>query len=77
MNQEKSNKINRFIGAFDSMVRQLETYSGFLNLNDKQKELRKDALNILNKKRKELNKAESKKDLKKIIKVKKIISDGR
>jgi ADP-dependent phosphofructokinase/glucokinase len=78
MKEEKLEIVESFVEDFEDVIKRLEKYSGYLNLPEKAEGLRTEALEILNKKLKKIKKSKDEDDLKKHLKVKKIIEkDGK
>lgn len=76
MKKKEIEIIEKFILDFEHLVKELENYSNYLQLGDATEELKDEALRILKKKLKKMKKAESKDDLKKVIRLKKLLEKG-
>jgi hypothetical protein len=73
MKKKEIQVIEKFILDFEHLVKELENYSSYLQLGDATEELKDEAIRILKKKLKKMKKAESKDDLKKVIRLKKLL----
>lgn len=73
MKEKHLDEIERFISNFDGLVKDLEHFSSFLQMNKETENLREEAFSILHKKVKKMKKSEDMDDLKKVLRVKKIL----
>lgn len=73
MKKKEIQVIEKFILDFEHLVKELENYSSYLQLGEATEELKDEAIRILKKKLKKMKKAESKDDLKKVIRLKKLL----
>lgn len=73
MDTEDKELIRSFIAKFERMVNELETHSSYLNLSPEGEKLKEQAIGILKSKMKIIKKAKGKKDLKTVLKLKKIV----
>jgi hypothetical protein len=73
MKQREIQAVESFILQFEHMVDELENYSKYLQLNESTEELRSQALEILRKKVKKMKKAKDEGDLKKVLRLGKIL----
>lgn len=76
MKKKEIEIIEKFLLDFEHLVKELENYSSYLQLGEATEELRDEAIRILKKKLKKIKKAESKDDLKKVIRLKKLLEKG-
>lgn len=73
MNEQEQKVVDRFKSDLGIVVSELDNYSGYLKLGPKGEENRDKALKILSKKLEKLNNAEGKKEIKKIIRLGKLM----
>lgn len=76
MKKKEIEIIEKFLLDFEHLVKELENYSSYLQLGEATEELKDEAIRILKKKLKKIKKAESKDDLKKVIRLKKLLEKG-
>lgn len=76
MKKKEIEIIEKFLLDFEHLVKELENYSSYLQLGEATEELKDEAIRILKKKLKRIKKAESKDDLKKVIRLKKLLEKG-
>ncbi|MNI67049.1 hypothetical protein D3C73_1226530 [compost metagenome] len=73
MSKNDSQAINNFIQDFEVILTDVTNESKFLKLTESNEEIKQEALKILRKKLKKIHKSESIDDLKKVLKVKKLL----
>jgi hypothetical protein len=73
MSKNDSQTINNFIQDFEVILTDVMNESRFLKLTESNEEIKQEALKILQKKLKKIHKSESIDDLKKVLKVKKLL----
>ena len=73
---EESLALERFASRFRNDLSEYKKYTGFINYGDEEALINQAAIEILERKFKEMANASSLKELNKVIKVKKIIKDG-
>lgn len=73
LNNYEISQLDDFANKLNIQVKSLEHFSEFLQLEPKDKRCIKEGLNILNSKLKIIKKADGAKDLKQVLKVKKIL----
>lgn len=77
MDQKEIDAIEKFAKRLTGVVDELERYSGYLNLSPESVKIKDEAMKILKKKSDKVVNAETKKELKKVLKVNKLLeSEG-